>query len=237
MIGGMVCVGITGGIGSGKSFVADIWRALVPGVVCYDCDARAKVLMTQEAEVRARIIDIFGQHAYTDGGEVNRAFLAERIFGDASLRARLEAVVHPAVELDFRRWVSRLYSGDSCSSDLCRSSHFSGSSGSSGFSSSSDFSRFSDKSVPYVLKESAILYQSGADAGMDAVVAVCASDMVRVERAMQRDGSSVAQVEARIAAQMSQHEMVERGAWGLVNDKSQLLVPQLLALDTRIRNL
>lgn len=97
----MYKVAITGGIGSGKSKVVELLAQR--GVAAYDSDSRAKALMASSPELREQIIECFGTEAY-DGEEVNRRYLAERVFNDKEALAKLNAIVHPAVMADFERW-------------------------------------------------------------------------------------------------------------------------------------
>ena len=97
----MYKVAITGGIGSGKSKVTELLA--LRGVAVYDSDSRAKQLMQSSAEVRSKIVARFGEEAY-EGNNLNRAFLAERVFNDAEALAALNAIVHPAVMADFESW-------------------------------------------------------------------------------------------------------------------------------------
>lgn len=97
----MMRVGVTGGIGSGKSTVCGLFAEM--GVAVYDCDREAKRLMTESDEVRNHLIKSFGECSYIDG-ELNREYLAERVFADEEQLARLNDIVHPAVREDFRRW-------------------------------------------------------------------------------------------------------------------------------------
>ena len=100
----MMKVGITGGIGSGKSTVCRLFARL--GVAVYDSDAGAKRLMTEDAELRQRITDRFGAEAYADG-TLNRTYLAGRVFSEAQALADLNAIVHPAVWADFAAWAEQ----------------------------------------------------------------------------------------------------------------------------------
>lgn len=100
----MYKVGITGGIGSGKSTVCAMLEEL--GVAVYNSDARAKELMTTSATLREAIVARFGAECYTSGG-LNRGYLAERVFGDAAELAALNSLVHPAVMADFEAWAER----------------------------------------------------------------------------------------------------------------------------------
>ncbi|MBE6218489.1 MAG: dephospho-CoA kinase [Rikenellaceae bacterium] len=97
----MYKVAITGGIGSGKSKVVELLAQR--GVAAYDSDSRAKALMASSPELREQIIECFGPAAY-DGEEVNRRYLAERVFNDKEALTKLNAIVHPAVMADFERW-------------------------------------------------------------------------------------------------------------------------------------
>lgn len=97
----MYKVGITGGIGSGKSTVCAMLEEM--GVAVYNSDARAKELMTTSATLREAIVARFGAECYTSEG-LNRGYLAERVFGDAAELAALNSLVHPAVMADFEAW-------------------------------------------------------------------------------------------------------------------------------------
>ena len=98
----MKVIGLTGGIGSGKSTVARKFNEL--GVPIYIADDRAKSLMVQNTEIIKGIVKIFGDEAYLDG-QLNRAFIAGQVFSDKSLLQKLNNIVHPAVEKDFQSWI------------------------------------------------------------------------------------------------------------------------------------
>ena len=97
----MYKVGITGGIGSGKSTVCDILREL--DVAVYNSDVRAKELMTESVSLRQALVERFGEEVYNAEG-LNRAYLSQRVFGSASELEALNAIVHPAVMADFDAW-------------------------------------------------------------------------------------------------------------------------------------
>jgi dephospho-CoA kinase len=97
----MLRLGITGGIGSGKSVVSKTLSVL--GVPVYDCDSRAKWLQENDADVRQKIMDLLGDDVY-EGRRLNRKKMAAKIFSDAALLTKVERIVHPAVEKDFNRW-------------------------------------------------------------------------------------------------------------------------------------
>lgn len=100
----MYKVGITGGIGSGKSTVCEMLASR--GVAVYTADERAKALMATDAALRSSIIEAFGSDAYTAEG-LNRGFLAANVFASPEALARLNGLVHPAVMTDFEAWAEQ----------------------------------------------------------------------------------------------------------------------------------
>ena len=170
-------IAICGGIGSGKSTICGMFAER--GVAIYDSDSRAKALMSESAELRATLIAEFGEGCYK-GGELNRSYLAEKVFGSEEQLAKLNSIVHPAVKADFLAWAEEQ------EGDLC-------------------------------ILETAILFESGFDAVVDCSVAVLAPISLRIERAMQRDGATREQIEARIKAQMSDDELMRRADFAIVN--------------------
>ena len=97
----MYKVGITGGIGSGKSTVCELLAAY--GIAVYDSDSRAKALMAEDDSLRESLCKAFGDECYVDGA-LNRQYLAAKVFGDDKALALLNSIVHPAVRADFRNW-------------------------------------------------------------------------------------------------------------------------------------
>ena len=91
----MRTLGVTGGIGSGKTTVCGFLEE--QGARVFYADVEAKRLMREDADVRAAIVDAFGEAAYDEEGALNRAYLADRVFGDADQLERLNAIVHPHV--------------------------------------------------------------------------------------------------------------------------------------------
>lgn len=97
----MYKVGVTGGIGSGKSTVCKLLAQY--GVAVYDSDSKAKELMNSDEALRKALCEAFGQECYNAEG-LNRSYLAEKVFGDEESLAKLNSIVHPAVKADFREW-------------------------------------------------------------------------------------------------------------------------------------
>jgi dephospho-CoA kinase len=97
-------VGITGGIGSGKSIVAKIFSIL--GVPIYSADDRAKWLMNEDVLLKNGIKELIGKESYLKSGELNRAFLAKIVFSNPENVAKMNHLVHPAVAVDFTSWAN-----------------------------------------------------------------------------------------------------------------------------------
>ncbi len=98
-------IGITGGIGSGKSYVAKIFQAL--GVPFYNADKEAKDLMNTSAELKTALVDAFGTSVYGVDNQLDRAYLSSLVFKDQSKLAQLNAIVHPAVIQHGLDWAAR----------------------------------------------------------------------------------------------------------------------------------
>ncbi|MFI3247973.1 MAG: dephospho-CoA kinase [Rikenellaceae bacterium] len=175
----MIKVGVTGGIGSGKSTLSNHFAK--GGIPLYDSDCRAKELMNRDETLKSKIVELFGEEAYF-AGALNRPFLAEQIFKDESKREALNAIVHPAVRLDFLSWVDA--QGDS---------------------------------VPYVILESAILFDADLTNYIDYTVAVLAPEELRITRVVNRDGCTADQAKSRIAVQMDDNELHKRANYSVVN--------------------
>lgn len=100
----MIKIGITGGIGSGKSYICDKFRK--EGYPVYDCDKEAKRLMVEDKFIISQIKKLVGYEAYLPDGTLNIQLLAKYLFQSSENQARLNLIVHPAVKSDFEKWVS-----------------------------------------------------------------------------------------------------------------------------------
>jgi dephospho-CoA kinase len=187
----MKIIGITGGIGSGKTTACKIFQEL--GVPVYYADDRAKELMTTNAVLKNKIVQAFGKKAYS-GNDLDRAYLAQQIFGSKEKLSIINGLVHPAVANDFEEWLEE---------------------------------RNDEK---YVLKEAAILFENGAYQDVDITVLVIAPQDVRLERVINRDGSSKEDVLKRMNNQWTQERKVKLADHILNNSGTQLLIPQVLEL-------
>lgn len=98
----MMQVGLTGGIGSGKTTVAHMFMDL--GVPVFIADIEAKRLMSSSKVIRRKLIQLFGEEAYIDG-KLNKPFIASVIFNDKEMLQRMNAIIHPKVGKRFKKWL------------------------------------------------------------------------------------------------------------------------------------
>ena len=101
----MIKVGLTGGIGCGKSYVADLLRR--QHISVYDTDKEAKRLMMESATIRQGLVDRIGERAYTPDGALNRELIASYLFASPLHAERINRLVHPVVQDDFLQWVDK----------------------------------------------------------------------------------------------------------------------------------
>ena len=190
----MLKIGITGGIGTGKSTICDIFALL--GIPVYNADKAAKRLMATNEDLKKQLIATFGTAAFTSTGDLDTTYIANKVFTDEKALKQLNALVHPAVLADFEQWSSQQH-------------------------------------APYVLKEAALLIESGSYKQCDYTILVESPLALRIQRLLSRDNSSEAQIRARIANQLSEEEKAKVANYLLLNDEKHLLIPQILALHTQ----
>ncbi|MBX7182730.1 MAG: dephospho-CoA kinase [Bacteroidia bacterium] len=191
----MKIVGLTGGIGSGKSTVADFFSML--GISVYKADLAAKKLMTSNPNLILGIKKLLGEESYLNQ-ELNKAYVSAKIFKDPSLLEKMNALVHPAVKADFWEWVQQ-------------------------------------QSGPYVIREAAILFESGTYSDCSFIITVTAPEEDRIKRVMKRDQIQEEDVRSRIANQWTDEQKIARSHAVINNSSSHLLIPQILRLDELLR--
>jgi dephospho-CoA kinase len=194
----MKIIGLTGGIGSGKSTVADIFITL--GIPVYESDTRAKLLMNTNEELKDKIKKLLGPPSYTNS-EINRSWIAEKVFVDKDLLAQLNAIVHPAVKEDAITWANDP----------------------------------AIASAPYVIKESAILFEEDLTDELNALILVVAPAEIRIHRVMERDGNTRQQVEERMQYQWDDERKIPFADFVIFNDGERGLIEQVMDIDQMIR--
>lgn len=196
----MLRIGLTGGIGSGKSTVAQVFETL--GIPVYYADTSAKRLMNENLELRSEIIHHFGDEVYKEG-KLNRAYLASLVFGSPEKTAVLNSIVHPYTIRDAEEWMKDpLGSG---------------------------------QLPPYAIKEAALIFESGSEKNLDHVIGVSAPYKLRLKRAMLRDNISEEEVQKRMSRQMNEEDKISRCDFVINNDEQQMIIPQVLELDVKLR--
>ena len=186
----MLKIGLTGGIGSGKSTVAAIFEIL--GIPVYYADIASKRLMNENENLKSSIIKYFGDDAYSYG-ILNRKFLADQVFIDNEKIALLNSLVHPVTIRDAADWIEK-------------------------------------QTTSYIIKEAALIFESGSDKYLDYVIGVESPRVLRIQRAMDRDSISQQQVEDRMSKQMDETEKMRLCDFVIMNGEQQMVIPQVLAL-------
>lgn len=188
-------VGITGGIGVGKTTIAKVFQLL--SIALYNADERAKLLVIENIILKNSIIQLLGNHAYEADGSYNRAFVAQKVFLEPLLLQQLNNLIHPAVASDFEAWCKR-------------------------------------QSSPYILKEAALLVESGSYKALDKLVVVTAPLAIRVARVQHRDQRSLEEIQRIIDRQLTDEEKIAKADFIISNDDQSLVIPQVLAIDKQL---
>jgi dephospho-CoA kinase len=186
----MLKVGLTGGIGSGKTTVAKIFELL--GVPVYYADDASKRLYQTDKDLIAALKKHFGEDVYT-GDQLERTKLAAIVFNDPKKLELLNELVHPPTIKDAAAWMQA-------------------------------------QSTPYVIKEAALLFESGSAGNLDYVIAIKAPEHLRLKRAMDRDNTSREEVKKRMHRQISETIKMKLSDFVIVNDELEMVIPQVLKL-------
>lgn len=193
----MMKIGLTGGIGSGKSFIAQIFAQL--GVPVYNSDERAKSLMLDSDLLVEQISTLLGSKAYING-EIDRKYISNIVFSDPDKLNQLNNIVHPAVGRDFNDWYQKQI----------------------------------QIKVPFVIKEAAILFESGAYKTMDKSILVTAPEELRIKRVVNRDGVTEEDVQKRLQNQMPTEKVMPLADYIIDNNGKKLILPQLIEIYKKI---
>ena len=173
----MTIVGLTGGIGSGKTTVAKMFNTL--GIPTYIADDEAKKLMNRSKVIKRKLTALFGENTYINN-ELNRPFIASVIYSDKDYLNKMNAIVHPKVTKHFLRWLNK-------------------------------------QKTAYVLKESAILFETNAHKKCDFVVLVTASKDMKIKRLLNRDKTNKEKIKAIMDNQLNDDEKEKRSDFIIIN--------------------
>lgn len=193
----MLRVGLTGGIGSGKTTVARVFQVL--GVPVYDADKASKKLMNEDAQMKMDLISAFGEETYKEG-VLDRKYLAETVFNDPEKLVLLNSIVHPATIHHASEWMKK-------------------------------------QEAPYIIKEAALIFESGSNKDLDYVIGVYSPLELRISRTMARDSISREQVFSRIQNQMNEESKMALCDFIIQNDPNHSIVEQVLELHHQLLEL
>ncbi len=185
-------IAITGNIGSGKSWVCELFKRHL-GIPVYSSDDAAK-RMYFVPEVREKLILRFGVDFYLSDNEINRSHIANLIFHDQTAQSDLEGILYPALFIDFEQWII-------------------------------------EQTAPYVLFESALVFEKRLEQRFDSIVMVSASEATRLRRAMERDHCSEAAIRARMAKQWPEEGkrlLSDYVIWHEKDDEDETLMAQIM---------
>ena len=177
----MVKVGLTGGIGSGKTTVSNF--ILEYGIPVYNSDSQGKKLMNTNLELINDIVNIFGESVYNNG-ILNTNLLSSIVFSDSEKIKQLNNLVHPKVAEDFNQWVGK------------------------------------NNNQPILVKEAAILIESGAYLDMDKIILVISKKSNRINRVSKRDNSDLESIEKRINFQLTDDEKIKFADYIIENNST-----------------
>lgn len=186
----VIKVGLTGGIGSGKTTVAKVFELL--GVPVYYADAASKGLYTSDAELMENVKKHFGEAVYS-GNTLNKNVLAALVFKDPQKLDLLNSLVHPPTIRHAEAWMSQ-------------------------------------QTAPYIIKEAALLFESGSVSGLDYVIGVYTPKHLRLKRVMDRDGLSREEVINRMNRQIDETIKMRLCDFVIQNNEQELILPQVLEL-------
>ena len=198
-------VGLTGGIGSGKTTIANLF-ALHFSIPIYIADTKAKKLVANNKQLQQEIVALLGEEAFVEG-RYNTAFVAQEVFSNKEKLDKLNAIIHPYVQHDFLQWKQ-------------------------------------SQQAPYVIKEAAILFESGSYRDCDFIIMVTAPLEERIKRVMLRDKIDRETVEKRIKNQWNDEKKIELSTFVIENreidknlDKIEIIHSKIVKMTTEnVRN-
>ncbi len=174
----MKIIGLTGGIGSGKSTIAKWFSE--SGIPVYNSDWEAKKLMNENEKIIFQLTELFGEKTY-ENGVYNSKFVASKVFEDKELLKKLNQIVHPEVFNHFHNWVK-------------------------------------NQKAVFLVKEAAILFESGSYKDCDAVISVVADEKIRIGRVMNRDEISEKQIRQRMNNQWTDEQRIALSDYVIENN-------------------
>lgn len=190
-------VGLTGGIGSGKTTVANLFETM--GCVIYNSDDKAKEVYFQ-SEVKRQVIELLGIEAYLNENEINKEYISKKVFSNTELLHQLNHIIHPAVKSDFILFKSKLPLGT------------------------------------IIIKESAILFETGIYKDLEKTILVTAPLEVKINRVKKRNSTSEEDIKKRMSAQWTDEQKAPLANFVIVNDGIKALIPQVVTIIQQLKS-
>lgn len=184
-------IGITGNIGSGKSYVCKMFENLGIPVFYSDDETKRLYLIPY---VKALMIKRFGEEVYFDDGTLNRKLLSYHLFKNEEAMKFIESVLYPALNQHFDEWCEQ-------------------------------------QKTPYVLYESAILFEKNYKKYFDKIIFVSAPEDIRLQRVMRRDDCTEENVRSRMRLQMNEELKISKADFVIYNDGIREVEPQVMAIN------
>lgn len=188
-------IGLTGGIGSGKSTVAKVFELL--HVPVYYADNRSKYILQNNSLVKEKLREYWGEIIFDSAGNIDTKALAEIVFKNEAELQKLNALLHPLVADDYNKWLSL-------------------------------------QNCAFVIKEAAILVESGSYKACDKIIVVSVPEALAIERVKSRDNVSEEQVKARMSKQMPNDEKIKYADFVIENDGIKMLIPQIIEIHRKL---
>ena len=189
-------VGLTGGIGSGKTTVAHLFETM--GCITYNSDEKAKEVYFQPV-VKHQVTELLGRDAYLNEHEINKNYISKKVFSNTELLHELNSIIHPAVKADFILFQSKLPLGT------------------------------------IIIKESAILFETGIYKDLDKTILVTAPLDVKIARVKKRNATSEEDIKKRISAQWTDEQKTPLANFIIVNDGTKSLISQVNAIIQKLK--
>ncbi|MBI4945470.1 MAG: dephospho-CoA kinase [Bacteroidetes bacterium] len=191
----MLIVGITGGIGSGKTTVCKIFELI--GVPVFYADDEAKKIYNNKA-IKLKVVKVFGATILNKNKEVDKKKLSEKVFNDKVLLAKLNAIIHPEVRKRFGEW------------------------------------RKKQKGKKYVIKEAAIMIESGAYKELDYLISINSPKLLRIKGIINKNILTISEIKKRMNKQISDKKRAEYSDVVITNDGKHSLIKQVLDLHKKL---
>jgi len=192
----MKIIGLTGGIGSGKTTIAKCFSLL--GIPIFNSDSTAKKLY-QESEIVSAVTKILGSTVLDENGKINKAKMSEIIFNDAEKLNSINKLIHPLVKEKFKEFCA------------------------------------SNSNVDYVIKEAAILFESGSNLNCNKIISVFSPLELRIKRILKRDGGTKEEILSRIDKQWSAEKISKLSNFVILNNENELVIPKILEINKLLK--